>query len=112
MLLAEWLVKPRLESANDDKSRIEGRPLLLYGPSFQPPSRLPEHPLVAAGDDEGFPDAGLLEGVEVFAHLVREIQDSLDEHAELLAAVGLDPLLVWGSSTMSGPFRTVSLGSL
>src|SRR5215212_6963848 len=75
---------------------FQDRPLLLYRPCFQSPGRIPEHPLVATGGDEGCLDAGLLEGVELFAHLVGEIQDSFDEYAKLLAAVGIYPPLVAG----------------
>ncbi len=67
---------------------------LPHRPLFQPPGRVPEHPLVAAGDDEGSPDAGLLGDVEVFADPVGEVQDGLDEGAELFAAVSVDPPLV------------------
>src|SRR5918998_5487956 len=38
-------------------------PLSSYQPSFQSPGSVPEHPLVAAGSDEGFRYAGLLSAV-------------------------------------------------
>jgi hypothetical protein len=69
---------------------------LLNGPSFQPPGRVPEHPLVAAGGDEGFLDASSLGRVEAFADLIGEVEYGFDECAELLTAVSVYPLLVAG----------------
>ena len=68
----------------------------VHRPPFELPGRVPEHPLVAAGGDEGVPDAALLRGTEVFADPVGEIQDGLDERAELLAAGRREEL--WNSA--------------
>src|ERR671911_449114 len=67
---------------------------LLHRPSFYPPGCIPEHPLVAASGDKGGPDADLLRRVEIIADSVGEVEDGLDEGAEVLAAVGVYPLLV------------------
>jgi hypothetical protein len=49
-----------------------------HEPPFQIPGRVPEHPLLTAGDDEGFRDASLLEGVEILANLAGEVEDILN----------------------------------
>ncbi len=67
---------------------------MLHRPAFQLPCRIPEHPLVATGSDEGLRDPGFLGKVEVLASLIGEVEDGSDERTELLATVGLYPRFV------------------
>src|SRR6187551_933533 len=63
-------------------------------PPLLPVAHVPEHPLVAARDAEVLARAGSLGGLEPGAKPVGDVEHLLHDRAELVAAVGSDPLLV------------------